>query len=34
MTATAASYPLRFDVEYPERLSRWRMFIRRLLPVS
>jgi len=31
MTATAASYPLRFDVEYPERLSRWKIFFKWLL---
>jgi hypothetical protein len=31
MTATAASYPLRFDVEYPERLSRWKIFVKWLL---
>jgi len=31
MTATAASYPLRYDVEYPERLSRWKIFVKWLL---
>jgi hypothetical protein len=31
MTATAASYPLRYDVEYPERLSRWKIFFKWLL---
>ena len=31
MTATAASYPLRYDVEYPERLSRWLIFVKWLL---
>jgi hypothetical protein len=31
MTATASSYPLRFDVEYPDRLSRWKIFVKGLL---
>jgi hypothetical protein len=31
MTATASSYPLRYDVEYPERLSRWKIFVKWLL---
>ena len=30
--ATAApDYPARFDVEYPERLSRWKIFVKWLL---
>ena len=33
MTATASSYPLRFDVEYPERLSRWLIFMKWLLAI-
>ena len=33
MTATASSYPLRFDVEYPERLSRWLIFVKWLLAI-
>jgi hypothetical protein len=33
MTATAASYPLRYDVEYPERLSRWKIFFKWLLVI-
>jgi len=33
MTATAASYPLRYDVEYPERLSRWKIFVKWLLVI-
>jgi hypothetical protein len=33
MTATASSYPLRFDVEYPERLSRWLIFVKWLLVI-
>ena len=33
MTAMAASYPLRFDVEYPERLSRWLIFVKWLLAI-
>ena len=31
MTATAGSYPLRFDVEYPQRLSRLLIFVKWLL---
>lgn len=30
-TTPAASYPLRFDVEYPESLSRWNTFFRGFL---
>ena len=33
MTATASSYPLRFDVEYPERLSRWLILVKWLLAI-
>jgi len=33
MTATASSYPLRFDVEYPDRLSRWKIFVKWLLAI-
>lgn len=33
MTVTASSYPLRFDVEYPERLSRWKIFVKWLLAI-
>ena len=29
--ATGAAYPLRFDVDYPERLSRWKIFLKWLL---
>jgi hypothetical protein len=32
--ATAAGhYPVRFDVEYPERLSRWKIFVKWLLAI-
>src|SRR6266566_3970355 len=27
------SYPVRFDVEYPERLSRWMIFVKWLLAI-
>ncbi len=33
MTATASSYPLRYDVEYPERLSRWLILVKWLLAI-
>ena len=33
MTATASSYPLRYDVEYPERLSRLLIFVKGLLAI-
>ncbi len=36
MEATAApapGYPLRFDVEYPEELSRWLIFVKWLLVI-
>lgn len=29
--AAGAAYPLRFDVDYPERLSRWKIFVKWLL---
>jgi hypothetical protein len=28
-----ADYPIRFDVEYPERLSRWKIFVKWLLAI-
>ena len=28
-----ADYPVRFDVEYPERLSRWKIFVKWLLAI-
>lgn len=31
MAAQAPAYPLRFDVEYPEKLSRWLIFVKWLL---
>jgi len=31
--ATAASYPVTFDVEYPQELSRWLIFVKWLLAV-
>jgi Domain of unknown function (DUF4389) len=30
---TAPDYPVRFDVEYPERLSRWKIFVKWLLAI-
>jgi len=33
MTATASSYPVRYDVEYPERLSRLLIFVKWLLVI-
>ena len=32
-TAGAPGYPLRFDVEYPEQLSRWLIFVKWLLAI-
>jgi hypothetical protein len=32
-TATAASYPVTFDVEYPQELSRWLIFVKWLLAI-
>ena len=29
----AGDYPVRFDVEYPERLSRWKIFVKWLLAI-
>ena len=29
----AADYPVRFDVEYPERLSRWKIFLKWLFAI-
>jgi uncharacterized protein DUF4389 len=29
----ASEYPIRFDVEYPERLSRWKIFVKWLLAI-
>jgi Domain of unknown function (DUF4389) len=31
--AVADGYPVRFDVEYPERLSRWKIFLKWLLAI-
>jgi hypothetical protein len=31
--APAPDYPVRFDVEYPERLSRWKIFVKWLLAI-
>ena len=33
VAAPAADYPVRFDVEYPERLSRWKIFVKWLLAI-
>jgi hypothetical protein len=33
VAAAAAEYPARFDVEYPERLSRWKIFVKWLLAI-
>jgi uncharacterized protein DUF4389 len=32
-TASAPGYPVRFDVDYPERLSRWKIFVKWLLAI-
>jgi len=32
--AAGAAYPVRFDVDYPERLSRWLIFVKWLLPAA
>src|SRR3989304_8752615 len=32
-TAGAPGYPLRFDIEYPENLSRWLIFVKWLLAI-
>ena len=31
--AAPSDYPVRFDVEYPERLSRWKIFVKWLLAI-
>ena len=31
--SAVAGYPLRFDVEYPEKLSRWLIFVKWLLAI-
>jgi|RhiMetdeSRZDD1v2_1073273.scaffolds.fasta_scaffold09190_3 uncharacterized protein DUF4389 len=33
VATAAADYPARFDVEYPERLSRWKIFVKWLLAI-
>jgi hypothetical protein len=33
MPPAAGAYPARFDVEYPERLSRWKIFVKWLLAI-
>ena len=33
MAEQASTYPLRFDVEYPEKLSRWLIFVKWLLAI-
>jgi hypothetical protein len=33
MATEAAAYPVRFDVEYPEELSRWLIFVKWLLAI-
>jgi hypothetical protein len=33
VAAAAADYPVRFDVEYPERLSRWKIFLKWLFAI-
>ena len=33
MAAEAPAYPLRYDVEYPEKLSRWLIFVKWLLAI-
>ncbi|MCH7488346.1 MAG: DUF4389 domain-containing protein [Chloroflexi bacterium] len=32
-TSSSASYPVSFDVEYPEELSRWLIFVKWLLAI-
>ena len=32
-TATASSYPVTFDIEYPGELSRWKIFVKWLLAI-
>src|SRR4051812_11245087 len=31
--AQSSAYPVRFDVEYPERLSRWKIFLKWLFAI-
>ena len=33
MAAEAPTYPLRYDVEYPEQRSRWLIFVKWLLAI-
>ena len=33
MAAQGSTYPLRYDVEYPEQLSRWLIFVKWLLAI-
>jgi hypothetical protein len=33
VATAAADYPVHFDVEYPERLSRWKIFVKWLLAI-
>jgi hypothetical protein len=33
VASAAADYPARYDVEYPERLSRWKIFVKWLLAI-
>ena len=33
VAAAASDYPVRFDVEYPERLSRWKIFVKWILAI-
>jgi hypothetical protein len=33
VVTAAADYPARFDVEYPQRLSRWKIFVKWLLAI-
>jgi uncharacterized protein DUF4389 len=33
VATAAADYPVRFDVEYPERLSRWKIFVKWILAI-
>jgi hypothetical protein len=33
VTSPVPGYPIRFDVEYPERLSRWKIFVKWLLAI-
>jgi hypothetical protein len=33
VATAAADYPVRFDVEYPDRLSRWKIFVKWILAI-